>query len=105
MSTNRLEVLKSLVARNPADAFARYGLAMELARSGKPEEAVEEFRQLLTANPNYAAAYFHGGQTLEKLGRVEEARALYEQGIALTARTGDGHARSELQAALDLLPI
>jgi tetratricopeptide (TPR) repeat protein len=60
---------------------------------------------LLAANPNYAAGYFHGGQTLEKLGRVEEARALYEQGIAVTARTGDAHTRSELQAALDLLPI
>jgi tetratricopeptide (TPR) repeat protein len=105
MSTNRLEVLRSLVAQNPADSFARYGLAMELARAGKPEEAVEEFRQLLAANPDYAAGYFHGGQTLEKLGRVEEARALYERGIAATARTGDAHTQSELQAALDLLPI
>ncbi|MGA3023617.1 MAG: tetratricopeptide repeat protein [Bryobacteraceae bacterium] len=105
MSTNRLEVLRSLVAQNPADAFARYGLAMELARAAKPEEAVEEFQQLLAAHPNYAAAYFHGGQTLEQLGRVEEARALYQQGIAVTTRSGDAHARSELQAALDLLPI
>jgi Flp pilus assembly protein TadD len=105
MSSNRLEVLKSLVVQNPADTFARYGLAMELVRIGKPEDAVEEFRQLLAANPNYAAGYFHGGQTLEKLGRVEEARALYEQGIEVTTRTGDGHTRSELQGALDLLPI
>ena len=54
------------MAQNPADAFARYGLAMELVSAGKAEEAVEEFRELLAANPNYAAAYFHGGQTLEK---------------------------------------
>jgi len=66
---------------------------------------VEQFRELLAANPNYAAAYFHAGQTLEKLGRVEEARAMYERGIEATTRTGDGHTRSELQAALDLLPI
>jgi Flp pilus assembly protein TadD len=105
MSSNRLEVLKSLVSQNPADAFARYGLAMELVRAGSPEDAVEEFRQLLAANPNYAAGYFHGGQTLEKLGRVEEARAMYEQGIEATTRTGDAHTRSELQGALDLLPI
>ncbi|MGD0619861.1 MAG: hypothetical protein ABSB67_19605 [Bryobacteraceae bacterium] len=66
---------------------------------------MEEFRQLLAANPNYAAGYFHGGQTLEKLGRVEDARAMYEQGIEVTTRTGDAHTRSELQGALDLLPI
>ena len=98
-----MEVLKAMVAQNPADAFARYGLAMELIKSGDVESAVAEFRALIEHNPNYAAAYFHGGQALEKLGEVEQARAFYEQGVAVTSRTGDQHARSELQAALDLL--
>ena len=103
--TNRMEILKSMVAQNPADAFARYGLAMELMKSGELQGAVAEFRALLEHNPNYAAAYFHGGQALEKLGDVEQARALYEKGVEVTARTGDAHTRSELQAALDMLPI
>src|SRR6202044_2715134 len=105
MSTNRMEVLRAMVAQNPADAFARYGLAMELVNSGQMEGAVAEFRALLEHNPNYAAGYFHGGQVLEKLGDVEQARAFYEKGIEVTGRTGDQHARSELQTALDLLPI
>jgi Flp pilus assembly protein TadD len=105
MSTNRLEILKTMLEQNPADAFARYGLAMELVKSGELGGAVAEFRLLLEHNPNYAAAYFHGGQVLEKLGDVEQARALYEKGIEVTGRTGDGHTRSELQAALDMLPI
>jgi tetratricopeptide (TPR) repeat protein len=100
-----MEVLKTMVAQNPADAFARYGLAMELVKSGDFESAVAEFRALLEHNPNYAAGYFHGGQALEKLGDVEQARGMYEKGIEVTARTGDGHTRSELQAALDMLPI
>jgi tetratricopeptide (TPR) repeat protein len=100
-----MEVLKAMVAQNPADAFARYGLAMELVKTGQLESGVAEFRALLEHNPNYAAAYFHGGQVLEKLGDVEQARRLYEKGIEVTGRTGDQHARSELQAALDLLPI
>ena len=92
-----------MVEQNPSDTFARYGLAMEYANSGRLDQAVEEYRNLLAANPSYAAAYFHGGQALEKLGRAEEARALYRQGIETTTRTGDLHTRSELQAALDLL--
>src|SRR5580704_7739197 len=104
MSTNRIEVLTAMVAQNPADAFARYGLAMELVKTGQLETAVTEFRALLQHNPNYAAAYFHGGQVLEKLGDVEQARAFYEKGIEVTGRTGDQHARSELEAALDMLP-
>ncbi len=94
-----------MVSQNPADAFARYGLAMEFVKAGEFANAVAEFRALLEHNPNYAAAYFHGGQVLEKMGDVEQARQLYEKGIAVTARTGDQHARSELQAALDMLPI
>ena len=105
MATNRLEILESMVAQNPRDAFARYGLAMEYAKAGELERAIGEYRTLLEHNPDYAAAYFHGGQTLEKLGRIEEARGMYEKGIEVTARTGDQHTRSELQAALDMLPM
>jgi tetratricopeptide (TPR) repeat protein len=101
--SNRLEVLKSMVAQNPNDSFARYGLAMEYAKSGELEQALGEFRAILAGNPNYSAAYYHGGQTLEKLGRIEEARALYRAGIEATTRIGDLHTRSEIQAALDLL--
>jgi Flp pilus assembly protein TadD len=102
---DRIEILKTMVAQNPADAFARYGLAMELVKNGDLAGAVGEFRALVEHNPNYAAAYFHGGQTLEKLGDVQQARAMYEQGIAVTSRTGDAHTRGELQTALSLLPI
>jgi tetratricopeptide (TPR) repeat protein len=101
--SSRLEVLKTMVAQNPHDSFSRYGLAMEYANSGDLGQAVTEYRALLAANPNYTAAYYHGGQTLEKLGRREEARLLYQQGIEAARRTGDGHAAGELQAALDLL--
>jgi len=100
-----MEVLRNMVAQNPRDSFARYGLAMEYVNSGDLQGAVAEFRALLEHNPDYAAGYFHGGQALEKLGQVEDARAMYEQGIQVTSRTGDQHARSELQAALDMLPL
>jgi tetratricopeptide (TPR) repeat protein len=103
MPDSRLDLLKNMVAQNPADSFARYGLAMECARTGNLEQAMEEYRALLALNPDYAAAYYHGGQTLEKLGRPDEARALYRQGIETTTRTGDLHTRSELEAALQLL--
>jgi tetratricopeptide (TPR) repeat protein len=101
--SNRLEVLKNMVAQNPNDSFSRYGLAMEYANSGDPEGAIAEYRALLAVNPNYSAAYYHGGQTLEKLGRREDARALYRQGIVATTRIGDLHTRSEIEAALELL--
>ena len=100
-----MEILKTMVQQNPSDTFSRYGLAMEYANSGQLESAVSEFRTLIGFNPDYPAAYFHGGQVLEKLGRVDEARESYEQGIQVTSRIGDQHTRAELQAALDALLI
>ena len=100
-----MDILKNMVALNPRDSFARYGLAMEHANTGNLEQAVREYRTLLELNPDYAAAYFHGGQALEKLGQVDQAAEMYRQGIETTGRTGDQHTRSELQAALDMLPI
>lgn len=100
-----MEVLKSMLAQNPRDSFARYGLAMEHANQGDLEQAVAEYRVLLENNPDYAAAYYHGGQALEKLGRLEDAREMYQKGIETTARTGDLHTKSELEAALEMLPI
>ncbi len=105
MATNRLQILQQMVDENPTNTFARYGLAMELSASGELSTATEEFKSLLQQDENYAAAYYHGGQALEKLGRIEEARSLYETGIEVTTRKGDAHTRAEIEAALSLLPI
>ena len=92
-----------MTEQNPRDSFSRYGLAMELSNTGQLEAAAEEFFTLLRYNPNYAAGYFHGGQTLEKMGRYDEAREFYETGVEVTRRKGDSHALAEMQGALDLL--
>jgi tetratricopeptide (TPR) repeat protein len=103
MAGNRIETIKTLLQQNPRDSFLRYGLAMEHKNLGDLEAAVAEFRTLIADNPDYVAAYFHGGQTLERLSRTEEARELYQNGIEASRRTGDAHARSELEGALSLL--
>lgn len=104
MATNRLDMLKQMVAQDPANSFARYGLAMELANSGELQSAISEFRTLLDRDENYAAAYFHAGQALEKSGELEQARAMYEKGLDITTRKGDLHTRAEIEAALNTLP-
>jgi Tfp pilus assembly protein PilF len=103
MPNSRIEILKSMVEQNPGNAFGSYGLAMEYVNTGDLEAAAQQFHALLEHNPTYAAGYFHGGQTLEKLGRTDDAKDLYRRGIEVTKTTGDGHTRSELEGALALL--
>ncbi len=103
MPNNRLDILRQMLEQDPASNFARYGLAMELVKDGQLDAALEQFQDLINRHPEYAAAYFHGGQTCEKAGKLDQARAMYLQGISVTTKTGDMHTRSELQAALDIL--
>jgi thioredoxin-like negative regulator of GroEL len=96
----RRQMLEEFVAAKPADAFARYGLAMECANSGDAAAADEQFKTLLGAHPDYVAAYFQYGQYLARIGRTDDARSALTSGIATARRTGDDHARSEMEAAL-----
>jgi Tfp pilus assembly protein PilF len=100
LKKTRRQMLEDFVAAKPNDAFARYGLAMECANSGDTSAADQQFKTLIGAHPEYVAAYFQYGQFLTKTGRPEEARSALTAGIATAQRTGDDHARSEMEAAL-----
>jgi len=96
-------MLEQFVAQKPADAFARYGLALECVKLGDDGAAAGHFQKLIDTNPEYVAGYFQFGQLLSRLGRLDEARKTLSDGIVVAQKTGDIHARDEMQAALALL--
>jgi len=100
---DRIATLTEILAQNPEDAFARYGLAMEYSKSGDIERALAEFKMLLEKNPDYTAGYFMAAQTLAGAQRVEEAKRMLVDGIASARRTGNQHAQSEMTAMLEEL--
>lgn len=97
---DRLAMLNEILTKNPNDAFARYGLAMEYSKSGHVEQAMEEFGKLLAANPDYTPGYFMAAQTLARENRITEAKKLLVDGIASARRTNNAHAQSEMEAML-----
>jgi len=97
---DRLAMLTEILSQNPNDAFARYGLALEYSNTGDVERALEEFGKLLSAHPDYTAAYFMAAQTLARVDRVAEAKRMLGDGIASAKRTGNGHAQSEMEGML-----
>ena len=94
-------MLSDILQQNPADSFARYGLAMAHLGNGDNETALEEFRRATENNPDYVPAYQMSAQTLAKLNRNAEAVERLKLGLAAAARTGNGHATAEMQALLD----
>jgi predicted Zn-dependent protease len=93
-------MLEEFVAAHPADAFARYGLAMECARAGEPQAALDNFRALLAAHPDYVPGYFHYARLLAGQARAEEAKQILSAGITAAKNAGDAHAAEEMAAAL-----
>jgi|SRR5581483_2073180 len=100
---DRVAMLREVLAHNPKDTFARYGLAMEYVNRGDMAAALEEFKTLLDANPDYAPGYQMAAQTLMKAGRDDDARKMLQDGIACAIRIRNQHARSEMEAMLDEL--
>jgi tetratricopeptide (TPR) repeat protein len=101
--SNRIDAIQNLLTQAPGDSRLRYMLANEYKNSGDLTRAVEEYRALIAADPSYGPAYYHGGQTLEQLGKIDDARAIYSAGIEATTKSGDAHTRGELEAALSIL--
>ena len=98
---DRIAMLNEILAGNPNDAFARYGLAMEYSKAGQTEQALAEFGSLLAAHPDYTAGYFMAAQTLAAANRRDEAKRMLMDGIASARRTGNAHAQSEMEAMLE----
>jgi predicted Zn-dependent protease len=102
-TTDKIAGLKEILALDPKNSFARYGIAVELASRGEVDASVVEFNQLLEGDPDYTAGYFMAAQTLSKAGRNDEAIIRLKEGINCAARSGNRHALSEMQAMLDEL--
>jgi predicted Zn-dependent protease len=100
---DKLAGLTEILAMDPNNAFARYGLAMEYVNREELENALREFDTLVAAHPDYTAGYFMAAQALAKADRNPEAIARLNAGIASARRTGNNHALSEMQGMLDEL--
>ena len=98
---DKIAALQEILALDPKNSFARYGVAIELAKQGQVDVALAEFDTLLANDPDYTAGYFMAAQTLNEAGRTAEAIERLKAGIASAARAGNSHAINEMQAMLD----
>ena len=95
---DKIVALQEILSVDPVNAFARYGLAMELVAQGDPDAALAEFSTLIAHSPDYVPAYQMSAQTLAKLNHTAEALTRLHAGIAAANRTNNQHALAEMEA-------
>lgn len=98
---SRKQQIEEMLAEDPNDPFLRYGLAMEYVSAGQDEEAVCCFEELLRVAPDYVPGFMQAGRTLARLNRIEEARSIFQAGIAAARQKGDLHAAEEMAGFLE----
>ena len=103
MPQNRKQQIEDMLRDEPGDAELRYMLAMEYISEGDDAGAARTFDELIRLTPDYPPAYHMAGRTLQRLRRIDEARALLERGIPVALARGDQHAAGEMQELLSML--
>ncbi len=73
------EEYRQVLAQDPKNRDARWGLAEVLLALGRPQEAQALARGVLREDPTYPLARFTLAKALLELGRREEARVLLEE--------------------------
>jgi predicted Zn-dependent protease len=102
--TDRLKQAEAWLAAHPDDRFARYTLALEWMKHGRPAEAIGHFEQLLARFPHSAAGHLQHVRAWRQAGDRARALAACREGLALLAASAEPDAargRRELQAELD----
>lgn len=100
---NRIEKLLAFLKDQPNDPFLRHALALEYQKTGRSEESINIWVQLLNDVPDYVGSYYHLAAALAGQNRVQEALEWYEKGLAVAKKSGDNHAWNELRMAYDEL--
>ena len=84
----RVEALRKMAAAHPEDPRPLFGLALEYEKDGRWEEVAATLRDYLALASDEGNAYGRLGHALRELGRHEEAREAYRQGVDAAYRHG-----------------
>lgn len=98
---SRKAKIEEMLEKSPDDVFLNFGLAMELAKEGDHDAALQRFDRTIELDADYAAAYFHKGNTLLQVSQTEAAKSVLQEGIAAAQRCGDTHAEKEMRELLE----
>jgi len=97
MANRRIEPLKKLLAIDPNDEVAWFGLGKAYQDDGNFQDAAAALESCIKVKPGYSAAYLALAQALQQLGQIDRCRQVCEQGIEVSTKNGDAQVTKNLQ--------
>lgn len=98
--SDRIESLKKMLARNPADARIHFGLAAEYEKSGDWLNVIASLEAYLNLADDEGNAWGRLGNAFVQTGRTEDAKQAYARGIETAYAHGHPSMASEFEGVL-----
>ena len=102
MTLDRVEALRSALEAAPDNHALRLLLAEMLVESGRPDEGLAEYEQLLAAAALDGAGLVAGGRAALAAGRYDRAQEFVDAASAVGVVNGVSELKSEIDASLGL---
>ena len=103
MTSQRLDAMRAMVAKNPNNALARFGLANEAMKAQLYSEAAEQLRIYLASHDDEGNGYGRLADALVHLGQLDEAREALRRGVDAAQRFGHPTMANEFEARIEEL--
>lgn len=101
---SRIDMLKSMLEKEPEDQFLNFALGLEFANDvATVEEAEQQFKQVLARDRDYIPAYYQLGKLYESTLKPSEALEIYLLGLKKAKEQKNNKAVNEFSEAIFLL--
>lgn len=97
---NRIDYFERMLEDNPDNPTGLMALANEYGKAGRDEDEAAVLRRYLESHEDEGNAYARLGEVLLRLGRKDEARAVFEKGIGQSEKHGHSGMAEDLRLSL-----
>jgi tetratricopeptide (TPR) repeat protein len=99
----RIAQFRKMAKDDPDNELGHFRLGQLLMEAGQDEEAVQSFRRTLELNPLFSKVYQLEAACLIKLGKLDEAAQILQEGYRVAEERGDNIPRDDMAKMLNQL--
>lgn len=101
--SNRIDVILSMLEKEPNDIFLNYSLGLEYVSNNSFSLAEQQFKKVITIQSDYIPVYYQLGKLYELMKNNEEALRILNSGLNYAKTQKNNKAINEFGEAIFML--